>query len=94
MMGWFSSSKYSILGGLRAVAQRVSYEVSLVLIFLCIIRIVKQYSFMVFFKISDNKYFYFSKNYFIHFFIYFFCSRNKSNSFWFFRGRIRASLRI
>nr|YP_010117753.1 NADH dehydrogenase subunit 1 [Terapon theraps]QPN00047.1 NADH dehydrogenase subunit 1 [Terapon theraps]UNI91577.1 NADH dehydrogenase subunit 1 [Terapon theraps] len=35
--GWASNSKYSLIGALRAVAQTISYEVSLGLILLCII---------------------------------------------------------
>nr|ALO77617.1 NADH deshydrogenase subunit 1 [Cantharidae sp. GENSP01] len=33
--GWASNSNYSLLGGLRSVAQTISYEVSLALILLC-----------------------------------------------------------
>nr|NP_739620.2 NADH dehydrogenase subunit 1 [Aphredoderus sayanus] len=35
--GWASNSKYALIGALRAVAQTISYEVSLGLIILCII---------------------------------------------------------
>lgn len=35
--GWSSNSIYALLGRLRAVAQTISYEVSLILIFLCFI---------------------------------------------------------
>nr|YP_009116576.1 NADH dehydrogenase subunit 1 [Gerres oyena]BAQ20851.1 NADH dehydrogenase subunit 1 [Gerres oyena] len=35
--GWASNSKYALIGALRAVAQTVSYEVSLGLILLCIV---------------------------------------------------------
>jgi NADH-ubiquinone oxidoreductase chain 1 len=30
LAGWFSNSNYSLLGGLRSVAQTISYDVSLV----------------------------------------------------------------
>nr|YP_010944303.1 NADH dehydrogenase subunit 1 [Acanthochitona mahensis]WLW42179.1 NADH dehydrogenase subunit 1 [Acanthochitona mahensis] len=39
MAGWASNSKYSLLGSLRAVAQTISYEVTLFLILLSIISI-------------------------------------------------------
>nr|AXS65590.1 NADH dehydrogenase subunit 1 [Cleroidea sp. 5 KM-2017] len=35
LAGWSSNSNYSMLGSLRSVAQTISYEVSLTLIFLC-----------------------------------------------------------
>nr|BBG74552.1 NADH dehydrogenase subunit 1 [Metavelifer multiradiatus] len=35
--GWASNSKYALMGALRAVAQTISYEVSLGLILLCIV---------------------------------------------------------
>nr|QGT15732.1 NADH dehydrogenase subunit 1 [Tachaea chinensis] len=37
MAGWFSSSKYSIIGSFRSIAQTISYEVSMVLIILSFI---------------------------------------------------------
>nr|YP_010710196.1 NADH dehydrogenase subunit 1 [Macroscytus japonensis]WCS41496.1 NADH dehydrogenase subunit 1 [Macroscytus japonensis] len=37
MSGWSSNSNYALLGGLRSVAQTISYEVSMTLIMICLI---------------------------------------------------------
>lgn len=41
--GWSSNSKYALLGGLRSVAQTISYEVSLALVLLSFIFLVECY---------------------------------------------------
>nr|QGZ08807.1 NADH dehydrogenase subunit 1 [Cryptopsaras couesii]QGZ08834.1 NADH dehydrogenase subunit 1 [Cryptopsaras couesii] len=46
--GWASNSKYALIGALRAVAQAISYEVSLGLILLSTIVLVGGYSLQVF----------------------------------------------
>nr|QXI88794.1 NADH dehydrogenase subunit 1 [Halpe nephele] len=46
--GWSSNSSYSMLGGLRAVAQTISYEVSLSLILLSCIVLIMDFNFMKF----------------------------------------------
>nr|YP_010481804.1 NADH dehydrogenase subunit 1 [Vibidia duodecimguttata]UVU20938.1 NADH dehydrogenase subunit 1 [Vibidia duodecimguttata] len=53
MSGWSSNSNYSLLGSLRAVAQTISYEVSMFLIllsFLCLIMSLNLYDFVNFQK--------------------------------------------
>lgn len=43
--GWSSNSKYALLGGLRAVAQTISYEVRIVLVLLSVIFFVGRFFF-------------------------------------------------
>lgn len=52
LSGWSSNSNYALLGGLRAVAQTISYEVSLVLILISIVFLINTYNFFFFFFIS------------------------------------------
>nr|UPY81536.1 NADH dehydrogenase subunit 1 [Exhyalanthrax sp.] len=47
--GWSSNSNYALLGGLRAVAQTISYEVSLALILLSFVFLVGSYNFVDFY---------------------------------------------
>nr|YP_010865980.1 NADH dehydrogenase subunit 1 [Cerapanorpa dubia]WGT92265.1 NADH dehydrogenase subunit 1 [Cerapanorpa dubia] len=47
--GWSSNSNYALLGGLRAVAQTISYEVSLALILLSFVFLIGNYNLMSFF---------------------------------------------
>nr|YP_010526603.1 NADH dehydrogenase subunit 1 [Megaxyela euchroma]UXP85895.1 NADH dehydrogenase subunit 1 [Megaxyela euchroma] len=47
--GWSSNSNYALLGGLRAVAQTISYEVSLSLILLSFVFLIGSYSLLDFF---------------------------------------------
>nr|YP_010401682.1 NADH dehydrogenase subunit 1 [Symphoromyia crassicornis]UQU69105.1 NADH dehydrogenase subunit 1 [Symphoromyia crassicornis] len=47
--GWSSNSNYALLGGLRSVAQTISYEVSLALILLSFIFLIMNYNFISFY---------------------------------------------
>nr|YP_010170667.1 NADH dehydrogenase subunit 1 [Allantus togatus]QRZ60649.1 NADH dehydrogenase subunit 1 [Allantus togatus] len=51
--GWSSNSKYSLLGGLRSVAQTISYEVSLAIILMSFIFLIENYSFLDFCLIQN-----------------------------------------
>nr|YP_010946959.1 NADH dehydrogenase subunit 1 [Sigmella ectobioides]WGO57716.1 NADH dehydrogenase subunit 1 [Sigmella ectobioides] len=51
--GWSSNSNYSLLGGLRAVAQTISYEVSLALILLSFVFLVGSYNLCMFNVFQD-----------------------------------------
>nr|YP_010225750.1 NADH dehydrogenase subunit 1 [Paratrichocladius tamaater]UDD74601.1 NADH dehydrogenase subunit 1 [Paratrichocladius tamaater] len=57
--GWSSNSNYALLGGLRAVAQTISYEVSLALILLSLIFLIGNYNFYSFFYFQFNIWFMF-----------------------------------
>nr|YP_054495.1 NADH dehydrogenase subunit 1 [Periplaneta fuliginosa]BAD32641.1 NADH dehydrogenase subunit 1 [Periplaneta fuliginosa] len=47
--GWSSNSNYALLGGLRAVAQTISYEVSLALILLSFVFLIGSYNLVKFY---------------------------------------------
>nr|YP_010166685.1 NADH dehydrogenase subunit 1 [Mystonectes coelamboides]QRV62776.1 NADH dehydrogenase subunit 1 [Mystonectes coelamboides] len=51
--GWSSNSSYSMLGGMRSVAQTISYEVSLALIFMSFMVMIGGFSLMDFFKFQE-----------------------------------------
>ena len=55
--GWSSNSNYALLGGLRAVAQTISYEVRLALILLSLIFLVGDYNFFSFIIFQFNVWF-------------------------------------
>nr|YP_010719268.1 NADH dehydrogenase subunit 1 [Parnassius tenedius]WDR47331.1 NADH dehydrogenase subunit 1 [Parnassius tenedius]WDV10758.1 NADH dehydrogenase subunit 1 [Parnassius tenedius] len=57
--GWSSNSNYSLLGGLRAVAQTISYEVSLALIMLSSIILIMDFNMMKFFIYQELIWFFF-----------------------------------
>nr|UPX88641.1 NADH dehydrogenase subunit 1 [Heptagenia sulphurea] len=51
--GWSSNSNYALLGGLRAVAQTISYEVSLALILLSFVFLVGSYCLLDFYTYQE-----------------------------------------
>nr|AMP43702.1 NADH dehydrogenase subunit 1 [Chrysops silvifacies] len=55
--GWSSNSNYALLGGLRAVAQTISYEVSLALILLSFIFLIGSYNLFGFFMFQKYMWF-------------------------------------
>nr|UEP16618.1 NADH dehydrogenase subunit 1 [Botanophila rubrifrons] len=48
--GWSSNSNYALLGGLRAVAQTISYEVSLALVLLSFVFLIGGFNMLMFYK--------------------------------------------
>uniref|UniRef100_A0AAU7YS10 NADH-ubiquinone oxidoreductase chain 1 n=1 Tax=Rhopalus qinlinganus TaxID=3151527 RepID=A0AAU7YS10_9HEMI len=48
LSGWSSNSSYALLGGLRAMAQTISYEVSMSMLMLCFIVFIFSYNFVDF----------------------------------------------
>nr|WCK12025.1 NADH dehydrogenase subunit 1 [Thelaira macropus] len=57
--GWSSNSNYALLGGLRAVAQTISYEVSLALILLSFIFLIESFNMLMFYKYQMFIWFFF-----------------------------------
>nr|QNJ33272.1 NADH dehydrogenase subunit 1 [Toxeutes macleayi] len=59
LAGWSSNSNYSLLGSLRAVAQTISYEVSLSLILLSFLFLVLSFNILDLMKYQENVWFLF-----------------------------------
>nr|AND96198.1 NADH deshydrogenase subunit 1 [Onthophagus ochreatus] len=59
MAGWSSNSNYALLGGLRAVAQTISYEVSLFLILLSFLLLINSLNLLDFLKYQSYIWFLF-----------------------------------
>nr|QNK05453.1 NADH dehydrogenase subunit 1 [Osmylus sp. 'Plethosmylus' HX-2020] len=57
--GWSSNSNYALLGGLRAVAQTISYEVSMALLLMSFVILIGSYSLLDFMIYQKNIWFMF-----------------------------------
>nr|WCD24125.1 NADH dehydrogenase subunit 1 [Gryllotalpa orientalis] len=57
--GWSSNSNYALLGGLRAVAQTISYEVSLVLLLMSFLFLVEGFMLSDFYEFQSGMWFIF-----------------------------------
>nr|WKU83869.1 NADH dehydrogenase subunit 1 [Chalcosyrphus chalybeus] len=57
--GWSSNSNYALLGGLRSVAQTISYEVSLALILLSFVFLINNYNMLNFYYYQQYLWFFF-----------------------------------
>nr|YP_010556047.1 NADH dehydrogenase subunit 1 [Comatella nigra]UYR96059.1 NADH dehydrogenase subunit 1 [Comatella nigra] len=58
--GWASNSKYSLIGGIRAVAQTISYEISIGTIILSIVSLSSSFNLNNIINIQNNSWFLFS----------------------------------
>nr|YP_010133484.1 NADH dehydrogenase subunit 1 [Chiropterargas boueti]AMX74078.1 NADH dehydrogenase subunit 1 [Chiropterargas boueti]AMX74091.1 NADH dehydrogenase subunit 1 [Chiropterargas boueti] len=67
--GWASNSKYSLLGGLRGLAQVISYEVGMAMILLSLILMVGSYS--IYYVIEYQLNYFFLGGFFISFVMWF-----------------------
>nr|YP_009919201.1 NADH dehydrogenase subunit 1 [Triatoma sanguisuga]QMP96845.1 NADH dehydrogenase subunit 1 [Triatoma sanguisuga] len=59
LSGWSSNSNYALLGGIRSVAQTISYEVSMALILICVLIFIFSFSFLDFMKYQEYVWFIF-----------------------------------
>nr|YP_010554723.1 NADH dehydrogenase subunit 1 [Parapsyche elsis]UYO79356.1 NADH dehydrogenase subunit 1 [Parapsyche elsis] len=59
LSGWSSNSNYSMLGGLRAIAQTISYEVSLIIMMLGVISLMFDFNLLSFMRFQQNVWFIF-----------------------------------
>nr|UPL65984.1 NADH dehydrogenase subunit 1 [Onomaus tenuis] len=59
MCGWSSNSNYALLGGMRSLAQTISYEVSMILIIICFFLYIYSYNIFNFMYYQENVWFVF-----------------------------------
>nr|YP_010586263.1 NADH dehydrogenase subunit 1 [Hydromanicus melli]UZZ44025.1 NADH dehydrogenase subunit 1 [Hydromanicus melli] len=59
MAGWSSNSNYALLGSLRAIVQTISYEVSLIFLFLCVILLIMDFNLINLISYQKNMMFFF-----------------------------------
>nr|CAQ37668.1 NADH dehydrogenase subunit I [Triatoma rubida] len=59
LSGWSSNSNYALLGGIRSVAQTISYEVSMALIMICVLIFIFSFNFVHFMKYQEYVWFIF-----------------------------------
>nr|YP_009667314.1 NADH dehydrogenase subunit 1 [Mecistocephalus marmoratus]ARU77316.1 NADH dehydrogenase subunit 1 [Mecistocephalus marmoratus] len=57
--GWYSNSKYALLGCLRSVAQTISYEVSLAMVIIGLVMVLGEYNFISFSGLQEDIWFMF-----------------------------------
>ncbi|MDP8261980.1 MAG: NADH-quinone oxidoreductase subunit NuoH [Candidatus Ancaeobacter aquaticus] len=79
MAGWASDNKYSLLGGMRAVAQMVSYEVPMIVSLITVLLYVGSSGMNDIVKAQENLWFIFRPNLFICFLIYFIAGIAETN---------------
>nr|YP_009485642.1 NADH dehydrogenase subunit 1 [Tapeinus singularis]AVZ00778.1 NADH dehydrogenase subunit 1 [Tapeinus singularis] len=57
LSGWSSNSNYALLGGIRSVAQTISYEVSMALILICLLIFIFSFNLLDFMKYQEYVWF-------------------------------------
>lgn len=77
LSGWASNSKYSLLGGMRSVAQMVSYELPLVIIILGVVMLAGTLNMSGIIEAQEHTWFIFTQP--IAFIIYFICGLAECN---------------